>query len=690
LVLLVSVVAACTASGAPSTVVSAGTGTSSSPTPSASGAPSATPATFPEAEALLRAGYVTDAGAIAEAALKAALQTNPAATLPPDLRNLPGQAGPISLGISAVIGQQWWAGLGEFWAGLGAFLPLLGSLLAVAMLIVLFVRTWLHGPRVQMGTLDDSASSSHGGPALGGLIAAELAQMREEGAGPALNVVSGADAALSDLLPAPVATSLPGIQLLAALADLVGPRRVQLSGQVGPDAGTFGKHLSLELTERYGAAQAISLDARDFSGLPRPDAQSPLPAPSPPEGEAMTLLGLAGAAWVAYQSIRSKDPTKWKRLPTSDWRSYALTRTGAALYEAGQRDRARQLYTDALVLDRNNRAALFNLGVLDQHECPRHAVARLEHALKLVDEAATTLSNEPKDRLWYRVRYNLAASMYGVSHSSWLELRTMADRAVEVVTAAIGRCAERGPSGPKPDEISFLQMTMQTTLVLLAAVLWRLEECPVKPVAGDDGVSVEEQRLREYFGALEPRVAFTPGGIIGWVTRLGSLGFLPPRVEYNLACYYTESWVAEPADRLSYDKAWASLESAVVDRRLVTSAEHDRLLEPLLNSGKTTWARIKVGSAASDITYAGPTTAAPGALIPLSATLKTGSGAAMAGRTLSFTLNGIILNATTDSLGAASVKMIAPANAGSYPVDVALTGDTTYTAAAISATLTVR
>ena len=128
----------------------------------------------------------------------------------------------------------------------------------------------------------------------------------------------------------------------------------------------------------------------------------------------------------------------------------------------------------------------------------------------------------------------------------------------------------------------------------------------------------------------------------------------------------------------------------MVDRRLVTSAEHDRLLEPLLNSGKTTWARIKVGSAASDITYAGPTTAAPGALIPLSATLKTGSGAAMAGRTLSFTLNGIILNATTDSLGAASVKMIAPANAGSYPVDVALTGDTTYTAAAISATLTVR
>ena len=90
------------------------------------------------------------------------------------------------------------------------------------------------------------------------------------------------------------------------------------------------------------------------------------------------------------------------------------------------------------------------------------------------------------------------------------------------------------------------------------------------------------------------------------------------------------------------------------------------------------------------VTYTGPTAAAPGAAITLSATLKTASGAALSGRTLRFTFNGATLNATTNRSGIASVKTKAPATAGAFPVGIAFAGDATYAAATGSASVAVR
>jgi hypothetical protein len=93
---------------------------------------------------------------------------------------------------------------------------------------------------------------------------------------------------------------------------------------------------------------------------------------------------------------------------------------------------------------------------------------------------------------------------------------------------------------------------------------------------------------------------------------------------------------------------------------------------------------------ATKLTYTGPTAAAPGAAITLSATLKTAAGTALSGKTVTFTLNGVTSGATTNSSGVASVARTAPTTTGSYAIAVAFAGDTSYGAATKSATLVVR
>ena len=89
------------------------------------------------------------------------------------------------------------------------------------------------------------------------------------------------------------------------------------------------------------------------------------------------------------------------------------------------------------------------------------------------------------------------------------------------------------------------------------------------------------------------------------------------------------------------------------------------------------------------LTYTGSTAASPGASVTLSATLTTTAAMAIARKTVTFTLNGSTMSATTNKSGVASIKTKAPTTTGSYPIGVAFAGDTTYAAASTSATLTV-
>jgi hypothetical protein len=77
------------------------------------------------------------------------------------------------------------------------------------------------------------------------------------------------------------------------------------------------------------------------------------------------------------------------------------------------------------------------------------------------------------------------------------------------------------------------------------------------------------------------------------------------------------------------------------------------------------------------LTYTGPTAAAPGASITLRATLKTSAGVAIAGQTVTFTLNGVTRSAKTSSSGVASVVTTAPTALGTYAIKITSAGVST-------------
>jgi hypothetical protein len=92
---------------------------------------------------------------------------------------------------------------------------------------------------------------------------------------------------------------------------------------------------------------------------------------------------------------------------------------------------------------------------------------------------------------------------------------------------------------------------------------------------------------------------------------------------------------------------------------------------------------------ATSLKYGGSTSAVTGAGITLKATLKTSAGVVVAGRTVSFSLNGSTYAATTGSTGVAQVSATAPTSAGSYPISISFSGDSTYAASTASSTLRV-
>jgi hypothetical protein len=73
----------------------------------------------------------------------------------------------------------------------------------------------------------------------------------------------------------------------------------------------------------------------------------------------------------------------------------------------------------------------------------------------------------------------------------------------------------------------------------------------------------------------------------------------------------------------------------------------------------------------------------------LSATLVAAGGSPISGRTVTFTLNGKTYTAITGSTGIASVTVIAPSKAGTYPVGVTFAGDTTFALASTFGSLRV-
>jgi hypothetical protein len=617
----------------PSLGTSAAPGTSASPNASEP-APSAD--VFGPAKALLAAGYPGEAAAAARSALATAGATKPAVTLPPELQGLPGRD-PLTGAIS------YSPVLASIWGFVLAYWPLI--VLVVALMLIARRRMALSG-RLEIGTIDDSASGSHIGPTLTGVISSEIDRMSDEGAGSSMDVASGSDQVIR--VPDPVAVTSPTAGVIGAIAGLVGSTKGVLSGQVSPDSGAFGRNLILELKRPNGAVSSVTLPGFDFTGVPRNDlgdgdlrsgrpesnhsaglratklmgrsttvrkgasgvavderyvertSLEPLitskhaaARDQPGEAEILYLLALAGAAWVVYEIA---DPVDRSRLPSSDWRSFARTRVGAAIWQSGSPARARRLYLDALALDPTNRVAMFNLGSMDRNTDPDRAIQVLEKARSLILQRTAAQGDRRTDRLWYRVMYSLAAAHYNMSirkadqlpssagqvdaerkgpHTgrkepqlTAAEHRTKADGySSTVVSDAVDRLEGRvDDSRPTPNEVAFLRTAMQVSLILLAAAR---RDRSHEPGTGRRKFA-NQKELRDQIDSL------TSPEIIRYVCP-DRTTYLPPRVAYSLACYYAEGY-REHRDRADLDKSLYWLKRAFYDRNLITTSREDPTL----------------------------------------------------------------------------------------------------------------
>lgn len=247
-------------------------------------------------------------------------------------------------------------------------------------------------------------------PGLADLIESELAALREEGGGPGLRLVTTPDAAID------VGTIEAGgshLKELNALLHLLPGRTRTVSSQLQP-AGALGQGMTLTLGT---SAKRVLATTTLWEGLFLSPGELPADLVTTSKDgslihEGRHCLGLAAAAWIAYQALRSSTAADRTGLLTQDWESYAFFRIGARMQLLGLMTVARRLYIDALARDPRNRGALFNLAVLDfQESNERSSIERLATVLAEIERTRSDRDSASEyDRLWYRAMYNMAAA----------------------------------------------------------------------------------------------------------------------------------------------------------------------------------------------------------------------------------------------------------------------------------------
>jgi hypothetical protein len=107
-----------------------------------------------------------------------------------------------------------------------------------------------------------------------------------------------------------------------------------------------------------------------------------------------------------------------------------------------------------------------------------------------------------------------------------------------------------------------------------------------------------------------------------------------------------------------------------------------------VNAASSTSASLKVAKVATTVKYTGPTSAARNSTVTLSASVKTSTGAAVAGVTVTFSFGGHTYAGVTNASGVATATATAPSAKGNTKVTATFAGTAAY--AGSSATATIR
>jgi hypothetical protein len=294
----------------------------------------------------------------------------------------------------------------------GTALTVVASIIALR-LVYLTVVGFAH-PALFIEAAKSTSGEAGGAEGMSDLIQGELAALKEEGGGPWLRLLTTTDAAID---VGSIESGGGRLKDLGALLRLLPGRTRTVRLQLLP-AGAMGQGIAVTIetsTNRVGATTTLwerrYARAAEFPADIAIDTEKTRAAST----EALECLGLAAAAWVAYQTLRASPSADRAGLLTQQWESYALFRVGARMQFLGLATAARRLYLEALTDDPRNRGALFNLGVLDfQEGNEQSAIDRLS-----VVEEEIRRNPIPDawrfDRLWYRTEYNIAAAEWNLA-----------------------------------------------------------------------------------------------------------------------------------------------------------------------------------------------------------------------------------------------------------------------------------
>jgi len=302
--------------------------------------------------ALEAAGFETEARNQAQALIEA----NPNRPIPADIRGLNQRLG-------------WWRRvLGDtapwFRTLLEALIAVLAAI-AVALLAgqaasALYRRRW--PATYTVGTITGIAADDI--PRQTGLLEAELTGLSDRSAGP-VPVRRAATDEQAFSLPAGITSAIPNTQLLMAVISLLDrllPRRLtKVNLATLPGDSSRGVGLTVQVATRSGRSLVErTLWESDFFPLPgSPDAG----ATQPDADARLGRMLLPAAVWLAYQPKLQKGRQSTPA-STGDWESYSHFAVAERAQRDGNLTQARRGYYKALDCDRTNTFALLNLAGL--------------------------------------------------------------------------------------------------------------------------------------------------------------------------------------------------------------------------------------------------------------------------------------------------------------------------------------
>ncbi len=489
-------------------------------------------------------GLYTDASE----ALKKVVKENPGVSVPDELKYLSG--GPIpEWRQSKQWFETWGFTIGEILAALAIFILVIYILIKRILpgIFDLIKEFFLSNPHLDIQDFDKGSTDLDIGKGLAAMVEVSINQFHNGGKRGLVHIVEGP---IQKLEIPDVTAVTPNLKIISQLFELAFPRDMMtLSGYL-QKPGDRGAGLSLVLVKgRSGEiANSITIWQKDFEML-----MAPYETKDPTQYFQMAELA---AIWIifrliAYRETQKKSvPKKWiyelmpvqapkeepfNSLGTDKWEIYAYFRVAVQWSLKGEKDKARQLYIEALNKDMKNCLAWFNLGVLDVE------AGEYDRALKRLEQVKQ--NTKPSGILWYKALYQLAATC------DYKDNLTMASSEAKMLVEATMKVDAEQDNGKDTVLMDFVKTFKPIAISMYAGILVR------------QGNILEAEKQLKNITPLECTY----------------------RVRYNIACYYSIMGRRETdvkKAKSSYETALFHLNSALErGGTIVQWAQIDKSLE---------------------------------------------------------------------------------------------------------------